>query len=291
MTADVHLRDGTAAARVLPDEGAAVATFDVAGAPVLHPRGTNDPGGLFPLLPWSNRISGGGFTVDGVFHPLAPNAPGEPFPIHGNAWQSRWRIAAQDGRRVLLTLASEGPAPFAYRASLLVTLRRGTLSCRLGVTSTAAVPLPYGLGFHPSFVRSAGGTLEAPAEHVWLEDARHLPTSSVPVAERPAWDFRTPRPLPGGWINNAFAGWSGEATLREHASGRTVHLTASRRLRTLVVYTPDAAAPFVCIEPVSHAVDAHNRPGAPGLVRLGPGESASASLTIAAVSDASGRAD
>ena len=37
----------------------------------------------FPMVPWSNRISGGGFTHDGQFHPMQPNRAGEPYPIPG----------------------------------------------------------------------------------------------------------------------------------------------------------------------------------------------------------------
>ena len=33
------------------------------------------------MLPWSNRISGGGFEHAGRFHPIAPNRGGEPYPI------------------------------------------------------------------------------------------------------------------------------------------------------------------------------------------------------------------
>jgi aldose 1-epimerase len=39
-----------------------------------------------PLVPWSNRVSGGGFEFNGVAYPLAPNCVGEPYPIHGDGW-------------------------------------------------------------------------------------------------------------------------------------------------------------------------------------------------------------
>ena len=40
----------------------------------------------FPMVPWSNRISGGGFAHQGRFHPMRPNRAGEPYPIHGDGW-------------------------------------------------------------------------------------------------------------------------------------------------------------------------------------------------------------
>jgi aldose 1-epimerase len=51
-------------------------------------------------------------------------------------------------------------------------------------------------------------------------------------------------------------------------------------LGTLILYSPSAQAPFLCLEPVSHPVDAHNLPGQPGLVRLAQGESLSAFLAL-----------
>jgi aldose 1-epimerase len=279
MAAEVRLASGPAEATVRR-EGALVARFAVAGLDVLHPADGPGPGGCFPLVPWSNRISGGGFSVGSRFHALEPNAPGEPFPIHGNGWQSTWTLEPRSAARAVLRLDSDGPGPFRYRARLLVALAPRAVTLVLAVTNRAPEPLPYGLGFHPSFVRRAGMTLAAPAATVWLEDARHLPTVRLAVADRPAWDFSAARPLPASWINNAFEGWSGRASLDDAAVRRRV-VIAARALRTLVLYSPDAAAPFVCVEPVSHAADAHNREGMPGLAMLRPGDTAAAALRIA----------
>ena len=46
----------------------------------------------FAMLPWSNRISGGGFEQGGHFRPMAPNRAGEPYPIHGDGWLQAWAI-------------------------------------------------------------------------------------------------------------------------------------------------------------------------------------------------------
>ena len=48
------------------------------------------------------------------------------------------------------------------------------------------------------------------------------------------------------------------------------------------VWTPyGKKAPFICLEPQSHPVDAHNMEGQPGLVVLGAGDTVSWSLKIA----------
>lgn len=292
MGAEVRLAAGPAEVAVWPGTGALVGRFTVADVDVLHPAGGVWPGGSFPLLPWSNRISGGGFTFGGRFHALEPNLPGEPFPIHGNAWQSAWVVAGRQSAagggersssRLLLTLESNGPGPFAYEARLLMRLtadREGvTLASTLSVVNRATEPLPYGLGFHPSFVRRPGMRLSAPADAVWLEDERHLPTRRVPVSQRPAWDFSQPTPFPAGWINNAFEGWVGRAVIDDPQLRRRIVVTA-RNLSILILYSPDASAPFLCLEPVSHAVDAHNAPHLPGLTVLRRGDHSSAAMRI-----------
>jgi aldose 1-epimerase len=58
-------------------------------------------------------------------------------------------------------------------------------------------------------------------------------------------------------------------------------IAAAAPLGTAIVYSPGAAADFFCFEPVSHAVDAFNRPGNGGLL-LGPGETARAEVRFAA---------
>ena len=65
---------------------------------------------------------------------------------------------------------------------------------------------------------------------------------------------------------------------------RRVRLTvaATPALGTCILYSPGRAAPFFCLEPVSHPVDAFHLPGAPGLRVLQPGERFAVACTFAA---------
>ena len=74
--------------------------------------------GCFVLCPFSNRISGGGFEAGNRFWPLAPNLADEPYPIHGDAWQKRWRVVETSETALDLVLESGSMPPFAYRAQL-----------------------------------------------------------------------------------------------------------------------------------------------------------------------------
>jgi aldose 1-epimerase len=265
---------------VVPEIGGGIARLDwTAGdRPVPLFRawdGTNrslNSLGLYVLVPWSNRISGGGIEAGGRFWALSPNLPPEPCPIHGDGWQKPWRVETQDETTLRLELVSGDQPPFDYRAELTYALDGPRLRVGLAVEHRGDVPAPYGLGLHPWLPRTPLTTLEAPAARAWLETGEHLPDGSLPVRERPEWDFSMSRPLPASWINNGFDGWIGKARVRWPEHGLALSIAASPELATCIVFSPGAEAGFFCLEPVTHPVDAFNLPGAPGLRLLHRGE-------------------
>jgi aldose 1-epimerase len=84
-------------------------------------------------------------------------------------------------------------------------------------------------------------------------------------------------------LDNAFVGWDGQAVVAWPERHARLRLATRGPLGTLVVYTPPAQ-PFFCAEPVSHITDAFNLAAAgrtdTGMLTLGPGESACATLTM-----------
>jgi aldose 1-epimerase len=282
----IRIEAGDLRAEIVPSLGAGLARFDLlrndGRTAIFRPwpaEGTDDPNRLaaYVLLPWSNRISGGGFRFRDAFHRLEANFPGEPCPLHGNGWTSDWTVVEAHRDRSVLELLSNGPGPFRYAATLGYALLPTALDLRLSVTNRGEAALPYGLGFHPWLPRTPDTQLQAAATTVWLEDERHLPTVSLPVSERPQWDFRTKRHLPADWINNGFAGWDGHAQTDWPSRGLSLSIVASDQLRSYLLYSPGGHSPFFCFEPVSHVVDAHNLTtgeAARDLIVLAPGDSA-----------------
>lgn len=206
------------------------------------------------MLPWVNRISAGGIVVGGRLQPIAPNVSGEPFPIHGNAFQSEWQISDRSHLSVGLEISSNGPGPYAYDARYDLALDGPALNARVELVNRAAEALPFGVGLHPWLPRTPRTTLEAFATHIWLEDERYIPTRSVLVEELQGFDFRKANTLPVGWINNSFIGWNGLAEIiwPERHLRLSIH---SQHTACYHVYSPNDEACFFCFETQTHVPD------------------------------------
>jgi aldose 1-epimerase len=131
------------------------------------------------------------------------------------------------------------------------------------------------MGWHPYFPRG-DAVLEAPVTAVWAADAGGISTGTAALG--PDNDLRLARALSDITLDHAFEC----GTEAAGASARIVWperdvcllMTASPGLGRLVVYAPPGGD-FFCVEPLSHAPDAINRPpphADTGLKVLAPGE-------------------
>jgi aldose 1-epimerase len=283
MVETVEISSGKATAIIVPSLGGGIARLDVGGRPVLRPFLGNSHD-LFSLasivlVPFSNRLSGGGFSWKGKSYPVLPNLSSEALPIHGDGFQRPWRWVAQ-GNEVNLHLDYGAVGPWRYRAAQIVTLLPDRFSIALDVANIGEIDLPFGGGFHPWFPRSSQTRLAFDAGAVWLEDDAHLPTECIAMHDNRDWCFDKPRLLPDGWINNCFVNWAGRAWIEQGPEAVSCAVVASDTLCNAVVFSPGADAAFFCFEPVSHPVDAFNLPGMPGLRELAPGERLGMSFSL-----------
>ena len=227
------------------------------------------------MLPWCNRIFGGGFSHAGRRYELAPTLPTETLPLHGNGFTQPWTPREATGQRLELELETDAIKAFHYRATASYALEGSALQMELVVRHLGAEAMPYGLGFHPWFVREPDVTLLAPATHYGQVDESVRPQGWRAAGAEPGRDYRAAAPLPQGFTDNPFSGWNGEAEISWPSRGLRLALRASETLAANYhLFAPDPDCGFFCFEPVSHLIDEHNleRPERPpGLAVLEQG--------------------
>ncbi|WP_151634852.1 aldose 1-epimerase [Noviherbaspirillum aerium] len=227
----------------------------------------------FPLVPWSNRITGGGFEHEGVFHPIRLNRTGESYPIHGDGWMQAWQVSERTGDRIKLSLESDkfDSNPYHYRSTQTFLLLPDGLQIDLTVTHLGQGTLPYGLGLHPYFMRNAQTRFMAKAEGVWLSGDDPIPvehTTNFPET----WDYNTPAPLEGPMIDNCFSGWNGKAVIEYPDRALTLTMVMPDCNGYSLMYRP-LGFDYFCFEPITHPIDAFHMSNQPGLAILGHGDS------------------
>ena len=280
----IEIADARTRVGIVPGMGAGIAFMEArlpgGPVPVLRPWGGPGTGpfglGCILLLPFCNRLFDGGFSFAGTFHPVSPNLPDEPAPHHGGAFQQVWEVAMAGPRHVELALSGGAIGPWRYGARMRYAVEDGALRASLEVTNQGP-DLPFGVGFHPWFPRVPETRLQFPAAGVWLANADNRPSAHVPLGDRPDWDFSTSRPLPRELVDTAFTGWPGRARIAQ--PDLTVELSVGRGLTLLHLYTPPDEV-FFCAEPVSHAVNAMNAPGHPGMTALATGATHAVEMTL-----------
>lgn len=268
-------------AEVRPEIGGSLSALRYRGVDVLRtmPEGSANPldAACFPLAPYCNRIRAGRFTIAGREIALPANFPPEPHTLHGLAWQSPWSVESQAANKCVLVHDYDGSGawPWAYRA--LQRIRLGPKGCAitLVLTNRSAETMPAGLGLHPYFRRRPETEVRFAADHVLLTAPDPLPTGVSAPADH-FGDWATGASLPSETIDHCFAGWRGEATIRDALGAIALGADGAPHLH---LYAP-ADGSALCLEPVSHTPDAHNR--APEeLILLPPGCAATLSLHIA----------
>jgi aldose 1-epimerase len=294
MSLAIVLRAGAVEAVVLPEVGGALGEFNYVRPegkfPLLRPYApsADSPSGepphpnelaCYPLIPWSNRIGHGAFEFNGTTHRVAGTDPKERYPLHGDGWKRPWRVVERSEQAVTLAVMGD-IEPFAYCGSLEYRLVGSALEVRLSVRNAGPVPLPFGLGLHPWFVRTPDVRITATASGILTVGKDLLPIALDPVPE--AVDFNRPRGLPNRLIDNSFTGWNGRARIDWLEAGMALEIGTNPALHFYQVYAPPGR-PYFCFEPISHPADAFNFPAPdvrPGLVVLAPEETYAIAVTF-----------
>jgi aldose 1-epimerase len=254
--------------------------------------------GVPVLFPFPNRIRDGRFTWQGKEYRLPPNDPAKKNAIHGFACRRPWRVLDRgtqaEGAWLTAEFSGSKDAPETldlwpadYRIRLTVRLGSRRLRFEALVDNPAAVPLPFGLGYHPYFrvPLTPGGDagqclIEVNADTYW-ELHENLPTGRRLPADA-AHNLTVPRPYPDLQLDdllranepaNVSDALRPLGHLRQQPEGVALRVSAGPAFREVVVFTPPHRKAF-CLEPYTCLTDALNlqpRGVDAGLHVLGPG--------------------
>jgi aldose 1-epimerase len=238
------------------------------------------------LMPWSNRLYGSGFQWRERPVRVAPTRLVDPVPLHGDAWVAPWQVLRQCADEVALVHDARGWQSFPYVGHVRYGIKHTTLRVEMSVEHHGVEPLPYGLGLHPWFVRSHDTQVRFLSSGRWEPDATRPPRHIRRLSGAEPHSFKQAKTLPDELIDHAYLEWDGTAEVLWPSRGLAVCMQADPIARNLVVYSPAGAAGanFVCLEPVTHAPDAHRAPKSrsTGLVELRQGGRLELAVTLTA---------
>lgn len=264
----VQLFCGEASARLLPAAGGRVSALRLVRpgggvADVLYPYPEDffDPirwakGGIYPLMPYSNRIANASVLVDGGAVQLAPHPDGVPHTLHGNAHRLPWKLEQSDATSAVMTLDAAASAewPWHYTARMRVELTQHALAVYIELRNADTRVMPAGMGLHPYFRHEAEARVGYQATTVWPANSEFLPNAPRPAHADEI--FMPARLLPSGGLTHYVGGWDGTALI-DLPRGAHLRMDADAAFGHMVVHRPDNLA-YLCLEPVSHVTDGFN---------------------------------
>jgi aldose 1-epimerase len=245
------------------------------GADLLYRRGglvayaQNAKTCCIPLLhPWANRLASDDYVAAGRRVELAPHTPGlgrdaGGLPNHGllggrTAWEVIDRSCDESGAAIGARFVFDDPQllasfPFPHEIGLRAVLTNEALEITTTILPSAGVTLPVSFGWHPYF-RCPGSARETwmltvpVRKHVVL-DARMIPTGAVedvsiapaPLAERTFDDLFTEIEAPRRFVLEDIS--------------RRIEVEFGAAYPFAQMWAPEAS-PFVCIEPMTAAINA-----------------------------------
>jgi aldose 1-epimerase len=290
MANDHHplvITNGKSTCEIWPEYGGSIGRWAIGEQEMFRrarPSATRQPLPLgmssFPLVPYSNRISGGRFNWMNTQYQLNANFPPEPHAIHGTGWTASWTVTDHQSSTITLryTHAPNAAWPFPFEAEQHISIRENGLIISLNAHNKSDQAVPLGFGHHPYF-DSEGANLLFSADAIWQNGKDSLPAHN----EKPdgQFDFTGGGAISGRTIDNCYAGWDGDAEI--WWDNRPLKLSINADMDALVVYIPNGEDSF-CVEPVPHINNAINMPEhAPQMPVIAPGQSYQNTLSFMAL--------
>ncbi|MCZ4553529.1 aldose 1-epimerase family protein [Gordonia rubripertincta] len=175
------------------------------------------------LAPWPNRTGDGRYTYDGQSYQLPITEAARNNANHGFVRMVDWNVLDTTGSSVTLGIAvGQHPGwPFDLQLTVTYSLDAGGLTVTHTTTNNGKQRAPYALGQH-TFVRLG----DVPADDCRLQLAarkfqpldpeRQLPAGPPVDVAGTDFDFSTPQPVSGHWLDTPFTDMADEAGFITH---------------------------------------------------------------------------
>lgn len=216
--------------------------------------------GCFVMAPFTNRIRYGRFSYNGQEYEFPMNRATDGMACHGYARDHAWNVSEKSATTATCSYQYDGiEYPWKFHIRQDFSLSENGLSVRITLTNIGAQCLPYGIGLHPWFPRDTDTTISFIASGAYTLDDINLPLPDVVPIDAFAPNSETPLgQMPH--FDRCFEGWAPRcATLHYPTRKMGIRIRAFGDLDHIHIYAPTTRQVF-CVEPVSHAPDAINRP-------------------------------
>jgi aldose 1-epimerase len=156
------------------------------------------------------------------------------------------------------------------------------MSITTEVENTGRDVMPAGIGQHPYLPRTPQTRLTAGVTGMWRGDAEVMPLDHASPAPAP-YDIQSGLLPDRVAMDTCFTGFDGRALVEWPERRARMAIESDAVLPFLVVYTPPGQD-HMCVEPVSHMIDAFNLAAAgrtdTGMRVLAPGERLSGTMVF-----------
>src|SRR5262249_8939394 len=150
-----------------------------------------------------------------------------------------WTIVARDATHVKLVQEfSELGNPYTYRAEQIFTLTSDAIDCRICVVNAGTRALPFGLGFHPWFERTAQTRLVLDGRWAFRMDQRDMPLE--PVALASVTGGRECTVAARAPFDTPIAAWDGRAEIHWPERHAALRIEAQGACALVHIFAPSA---------------------------------------------------
>ncbi|WP_420703422.1 hypothetical protein [Brucella intermedia] len=202
--------------------------------------------GAYPLIPYHNRLSNAGISVDQRVVSLAANPAALPHTLHESSHTRPWTLFSHDSCRIVMKLDYEpdGHWPWRFKAVQDFELSGSDLKLSISLTNRSESPMPAGLGWHPYL--SSLEPVSTDAKFVWHHAEDYLPTGGRDEVRNEQAESTLPTRYLEGW-----------SEARVNLIGRgSATISASPEFGFLVIHRGHSS--HICVEPVTHVPNAWN---------------------------------